>query len=829
MKHLTEEQQAIVNHNLGPALVIAVAGAGKTMAMVHRIERLVRDRVFPAHKMLATSFNKMAVADLQQSLDGWPHCRGVQVKTLHSLGYQIVQEARRRNYLPSTFSGDDDPDGLSRKIFALAVAEARKQQVPYKRELDSLDQEDFLTYIDQCKGNLRYADLAEARLPSAAWQIATQAEPPGNNRWYLDLYVIFEKIRAARGWITFDDMVMVGWELLVKYPDLLAHFRQMFDSIQVDEFQDVNLAQSEMIHLLAQVHLNLMVIGDEDQTIYEWRGASPNFILNFKKRYNATVYHITDNFRCKAPHLVLANQVIKKNKNRFPKALRLTQGFDGHTSVHPAKDEEAQGQYVADQIQAGLKQGIPAEDIAVLVRLFAQTPYIEQNLIEAKIPYRVVGKEPFYRRPEIVTLRNYVDLARLDQKMRSGGRLTPAEAEILRNAWGNIYNKPKRYISRETSESIAQSVSASGLALSQVLQLVGMAEENKGMGERIQKLGELLIWLGSVLQIQTAYATLSQLDARLSYSESLRQSGGIEETGAGKAAAVAAFIAYAEGKGDVIQLLAHLENLEVARANISALGNRGQVTITSIHGAKGLEWPVVFIPHCNQGTIPFEGSENLEEERRLLYVALTRARQSVYLSYIREKPVSSFLLEADYEKALKAIGALQQAFARLPADWDKSDTLHVVRLVNYFKMEHFVQHWWDVPAETKKVAAIKVLQFVADHARAGISDDKKIKPEAATVWRSLAPDFTPEKFQDVPSAKQPVNWPSVGSQERKVHENFRRGDRVEHEKYGIGTVKSIHPISGLGEFIEVDFQGGVTKYLPKNRPALKLLTTVKRM
>ncbi|MEM8602289.1 MAG: ATP-dependent helicase, partial [Cyanobacteria bacterium P01_H01_bin.121] len=321
--YLTSEQHAIVNHDHGAARVFAVAGAGKTTAMVHRIERLVRQQVFAPDRILAASFSRATTQDIATALSQWSHCRSVSTRTLHSLSYQIIRQAYQRGYLkPPTL--DLSPDQVDNYLYGQALKAARQNKVAYKGELDSIDQEDFLAYVSACKGQLDYADRASLAIPATAphHNIARQAEPPAEPElgWYLDLYKLLETIRSQHRLISFDDMLMTGWQLLVLQPDLLAGLQRQFECVLIDEFQDINRAQFAILDLLTRPHRNYMVIGDDDQTIYEWRGAETRFILTeFERRYQPQTYQMSDNFRCPAAQVGLANAVIRQNQNRFKK------------------------------------------------------------------------------------------------------------------------------------------------------------------------------------------------------------------------------------------------------------------------------------------------------------------------------------------------------------------------------------------------------------------------------------------------------------------------------------------------------------------------------
>ena len=482
---LTEEQRAIVAHDRGPALVFAVAGAGKTTAMTHRIERLVREGVFPARAILATSFSKASVRDIKDALARWPHCAGVQTQTLHGVGWGILKIAQRRGCLPG-LSLSQDEDNAEGQILGKTLSRAWREKVPFAGELDALDRPDFQTYVGVMKANLLYADLAKADLPPSARPFAGAATAPPGFEWYRDLYALYERVRLEERAITFDDMLLTGWEALHRWPDVLAEVRQRFQCVLVDEFQDVNRVQAEMLDLLTAPGRDYMAIGDDDQTIYEWRGADPGFILDFARRYGARKYFIGDNFRSHAAPLALANRVIARNVKREPKRLSLTRGFGGDLQVHGDDSPQAQGRHIAHSIRAALEEGHRPDQIAVLVRLYAQTPYLEHALVESGIAYRVIGSSPFYGRPEVLTLLDYLRLAEPVGALLAAPSPTGEEGKASptptwseergpsdwESRWNRLANKPARYLPRPLCDAIAQAVRR-GMTLPKALESGG--------------------------------------------------------------------------------------------------------------------------------------------------------------------------------------------------------------------------------------------------------------------------------------------------------------------------------------------------------------------
>ncbi|RIH89986.1 ATP-dependent DNA helicase PcrA [Calidithermus terrae] len=765
---LTDEQEAIVAHDHGPALVFAVAGAGKTTALVHRVERLVRQRVFDPRRILLTSFSRMAVADLKRALSAWPHCDAVRTSTLHALGLWIVRRAAKEGLVALK----DEPlgEGQERALLTKTLRRARELRVGYAEELEALDLEDFLSYVGACKGNLHYADLEAAALPPQAWKVAQQAQAPAGLEWYLDLYRLYEQVRQEEGALTYDDLLMGGWELLVRHEGLAQAMAKGFQAVLVDEFQDVNLAQSEILHALTPER-NYMVVGDDDQTIYEWRGASPRFILEFERRYGAKKYLIRDSFRCSAAQVALAGRLIAHNRQREPKRLSLTRGFEGQVLVHSPESVPDQARAVVGEVAEALRRGLRPGDVAVLVRLYAQTPYIEQALIEAQIPYRVVGSPPFYRRPEIETLLAYLELGRLEAEPDPGR---------LAQAWGLAYNRPTRYLSRTLAEAIRKRAAAQRVPLSQALRQAAPEAEGR-QRERLEELAGVLEWLGQA-QGQRAAGVLAALDARLEYSRYLRAHSGFPEVGEGRAASVKAFLDYARDKGSVRELREHLGHLSELQLEQDSADEA--VTLMTVFRAKGLEWPMVLVPDCTEGTFPYSGNPNTEEERRLFYVALTRSKGDTHLYAPRSSAPSRFLREAEAAETLQAVERLGAALSKPAGELSSLETLALARDLGALSLERYLYRWWPAPPEHARAVAQKVLRLFAAAEREGWLEALGLSPAGREVWEALGPleaPTGPHEFRDL--AEFLPRAAAVASPD-----NVRPGQKVRHAQFGLGTV-----------------------------------------
>lgn len=788
---LTAEQRAIVAHRYGPARVFAVAGAGKTTAMVHRIHQLILDNVFVPDRILASSFSRASVQDLRRALGQWPACRQVKTQTLHSLCYQVIRCACRRGYFQSS---PIEPNQVNTRLYHQAVGQLRERRPDLKETLEEVDSEDFLTYVSYCKGRLEYSDLSCLSLPESGphAKIARQADPPEEEGLaiYFELYRLFERIRRAQHWISFDDMLMTGWELLVRHQDLRREFQHRFDCIIVDEFQDVNRAQFAVLDLLSHGHRNYMVVGDDDQTIYEWRGAEVRFMLKEFDRYQPVDYTITDNFRCQASQVALANAVIRHNRHRRSKAMQLTQGFRGNTQIHRDAKDEQLAVRVVQETQKALQASVAATDIAILVRIYAQTPYIEQKLIAAEIPYWGPELVPFYRRRITLDFLAWARLADLDQILEQGS-LTPAQEAEWEEAWCRARQlSPVRYLHRAVKERLYRAVTGGDCTLRQ-----GLIELNG----QTRGLGTLAKWLKMTSQGVAAKVALLHLDQHLGYRDAWCRRRG-SKAGGRQLLEVDAIIDYAQGKGDLSAFLQHLDDLQ--RAEQYARDRQSCVCLTTIHQAKGLEWSVVMVPHCNQGLLPFgmPSSMALEEERRLMYVALTRAKRELHLFVLASQPESQFLAESQAQELLGGVRRISQLLSRSLKSWTAQDAIAFLQALENLNVQRYFQHWWQASPQLKGELAATLIAVYQIAAQRNLLQKFQLSRVDLAGWQSLAQSYSGEP-------------PSTDALEQQLQKTasllgqLQIGDAVCHRKYGRGTVQAIVPHGAkAGDLVTVDFE-----------------------
>ncbi|WP_189002841.1 ATP-dependent helicase [Deinococcus roseus] len=823
MHSLTDEQTLIVNHNHGAALVFAVAGAGKTTSLIHRIRRLVDDGIFRPRRILATSFSRESVKDILKKLESFPQCAEVRVSTLHSVGYGILRKAMEMKVIPELQLPETETDSFQLQIAREAVKEARTLQVAVPEHFEV---HDFLDFVGKCKANLQYADLEHARLPLEARTVATQAEAPAGVPYYLELYQLFEKLRSSRNVITFDDMIVLAWEHSLRHPKLLAHVEGMYDAILVDEFQDLNLAQSELLHLMVRKHHNVMALGDDDQTIYGWRGSSPFFIRNFQARYDAVKYFITKNFRSFASHLALANYVIEQNEDREKKTLNLTRGFEGNTAVVGVGSFADSARRIADEVEENVKKGLKLRDHAVLVRIYALTPFIETEFIERRIPYRILGSTPFYKRDEIRALLRYLRVALLEHALQKGERLSHKQKEELSVSFNTCVMVPRKFIPARYVSTLMQQVLEDGKGLmNRLLVHSGEAQHERFSKGLLQLHGVLGMLLDCIEGDVPAEQALAELMQDIHYQHHLETSTANPDLAEARFLGAQSLARYAQGKGTLAEFIAHIDHISFQEANDEQEKSRDRVLMTTPYRAKGLQWPVVFVPGANDGTMPMRGSfgdkMKMEEERRVFYVAITRAQQDLHVHYLEGATapgVSRFLTgyppgqlpppgHRTFAEVLQETEQVRQALTRTGA----LKPAEAFALLEHVKRNHFgrfiTDHAQDQPALGLN-HMLKLSQEVLGAAEAlrdfGFFASGHLEPWEYFGQEPSEVSFSAQVLQDFRETVQP--GPTLDRAKPTFSQHLpaaltpRVGHQVEHPKLGGGTIQEV---GGQGDRLEV--------------------------
>ena len=694
----TDTQQAIIAHDEGPAAVVAGAGTGKTTVLAHRVRRLVDEKGLSPDDILVSSFGRATVDDLQSALArlGVP---GVHTRTLHALGLMILRARREPPSSSPPENHDHSPAAQARILAQQALADVARDRGIEAADL-GYNASELTDRIATWKQNLTYLPDAFTSLPPSAQTLAQKCTPEADD--LIALFRRFEQLRHKRGWLTYADMVRSGWERLATDSSLRKTLQARYRFVLVDEYQDLSRAQVHMLDLLTASHRNYMVVGDEDQCIYGWRGADPSVLLNFRDRYDATEYRMTTSFRSPASALVLANAVIAQNDERRPTRLHCTRGLIGRTELCTPADTSAEATEIADRIDTLQANGIRLNNIAVLVRTYGQTPPLERAFLEHGLSYRLTGAAPFYERPPVRTLLQYLYWALLErQRRRTGWFSSEQRASRYADRFAQIVKQPTRYIPHRRIRRIAHQVQRnhtsaldclrshqSALPTHTAEKIDNFVSTAKGLIDRLDETPDALLeWL---------------MDA-LDYTSHLRETSASSRFADARIRAVEGLVQYARHHKTTHALLDEIRSLAAQQEARDSY--KPAIDLRSIHRAKGREWPVVLVPGCINGTLPLSSNgdtaPSTEDERRLLYVALTRARRHLLISSPADAQRSPFLTEASAETKIEAARTVRTGLTTEPDALSDQELVSLCQNIAALNLTSYIRSWWRPPDDQR--------------------------------------------------------------------------------------------------------------------------------
>ena len=615
--NLNEAQKHAVESTEGPVMILAGAGSGKTRTLISRIIYLLEVKKIPSYKILALTFSNKAAKEMQERIEAQANenFNSLQISTFHSFCARILRQ--KADFL-----------GLSRNftIYDTAESKAVIRDILMQYGINLKEQSPFevLSFINSIKDKGYYPGRKN------------RDDGVDTNNPFYPFYRDYEVILTNANALDFGGLLTGVLQLFEKFPQVLQYYQNRFEYVLIDEYQDTNRAQFELITMLCGKNKNICVVGDEDQSIYSWRGADINNILDFERYFpNAKIIKLEQNYRSSKNIIEAANCVIEKNSQRKGKKLWTSNQKGDVISVMECSQDSKESEYITRQISLLASKGIEYRDIAVFYRTNIQSRLIEDSLRRRNIPYRVVGGIKFYERKEIKDLLAYMRLVINDQDTLALGR---------------IINTPHRGIGTITLKKLETQANRQGVSLWNMLENWGKKAtlpEELNLSVKIKR--DLLKFITLILKAKKMekngavpsdiYRLLldesgykSILERHKDY-ESIAKLENLEEM----LSAVKQF----ENEAENPTLVGFLESISldnlVGTVKSREIKKGGEVSLMTIHGAKGLEFSHVFISGMEENVFPsyqsLESGHLIEEERRLFYVAMTRAMKKLYISF----------------------------------------------------------------------------------------------------------------------------------------------------------------------------------------------------
>lgn len=634
LQGLNNKQQEAVKSVAGPLLIMAGAGSGKTRVLTHRVAYIIEQNLANPWNILAITFTNKAAREMRERVDKLmgEGAEDIWVSTFHALCVRIL----RRNV---------ERIGYER---AFNIASTSEQRTLVKRLLAALNVDSkqytprtILGTISNAKNNMVTPE-----------EFASNAKGP-YEEVVAKVYRQYQEELHRNQAMDFDDLIMKTIELFKEFPDVLEYYQNKFHYIHVDEYQDTNEAQYELVTLLAARYRNICVVGDADQSIYGWRGANMENILNFEKDYpDATVVKLEQNYRSTKNILKAANAVIDNNINRKDKTLWTDNAAGDKVHYYRAGNENDEAYYVIKQVQKLRQdQDYDYSDFAVLYRTNAQSRVIEEALLKAGIPYKLVGAHKFYDRMEIQDVLAYLRLA-----------TNPDDSLSFRR----VVNVPKRGIGTTSVDKLADFATMNNITMLEAARQAGAANiRGKAQGQLLA-FADLIADLHDFQMEHNITELTDEILQRSGYKEmletekTLENQSRLENLEEFKSVTAEFEKNWMPTDEESNMFVDFLSDLALVSDQDDVEEDAPEVTLMTLHAAKGLEFPVVFLIGMEEGIFPLgratEDDGELEEERRLAYVGITRAEKELYLTNAQSRmlygrrqinPASRFITEID--------------------------------------------------------------------------------------------------------------------------------------------------------------------------------------
>ncbi len=593
LDYLNDRQKEAVLYGDGPLLILAGAGSGKTSVLTKRVAYLIKERNVSPSNIVAITFTNKAAKEMKERIIKEVGKEGydIQISTFHSFGLRIIKENYEKLGYEKNFTIIDSDDSLTvvKKIL-------KDMGIDYAR----FNPKFIKNQISSCKNEMvtpeKYQNLVNDELSDITYKV----------------YKRYQDTLLRNNSLDFDDLLIKPIELFNKYKEVLENYQELFKYVFIDEYQDTNEAQYILSKMISAKYKNICVVGDDAQSIYSWRGANFKNILNFEKDYkNAKVILLEQNYRSTKTILNAANSVIKNNINKKDKNLWTDNGTGEKIKYVRTNDEKDEASYVTREIRNLVNNGVSLDDIAVLYRTNAQSRTIEEGFLNSNIPYRIVGAFAFYSRKEIKDLLAYLKLI----------YNTKDDVSLMR-----IINYPKRKIGAKTIENLSMDAVLNGTSMFDVISS-GKELEFKKLILEMKEKSEVLSLTETIDMVLDLSGIKSELESEHTLEADIRLENLNEFKSITKTFEEESGIASLEDFLNEVSL--------VSDVNDQKNDDLPKVTLMTIHAVKGLEYKYVFVIGMEENIFPHvnscEEDGGIEEERRLCYVAITRAKEKLYL------------------------------------------------------------------------------------------------------------------------------------------------------------------------------------------------------
>lgn len=609
---MNDMQQQAVFHTEGPLLILAGAGSGKTTVLVNRIAYILKLGLCQPWQILAITFTNKAAGELKDRISAVVDygAQDIWASTFHSTCARILRRYGDRIGYTSHFTVYDTDDSRRLMKDILKKLQIDEKILPHRTVLAEISRaKDKM----QSPADLKNNDVYNSRLNMVA-----------------DAYEMYQERLKTSDAMDFDDLLCNTVKLFLECPDVLEMYQKQFKYIMVDEYQDTNKVQYQFVSLLAKKHNNICVVGDDDQSIYKFRGATIENILSFENEFKgAAVIRLEQNYRSTSTILDAANEVIKNNTERKGKTLWTQNGEGDKITVHTAASEREEALYIANAILDGVSNGRKYSDFAVLYRMNAQSNAVEHALARAGVPHRIIGGHRFYDREEIKDMTAYLQVIN-----------NPHDDVRLRR----IINKPKRAIGDTTVNKAMDIASALGESIYTVIK---HASDYPDLSRAATKLMNFTALIDGFIEAYNSgdYSLAELYELVLEHTDYRNYLKTEKEDSDSRIENIeelkSNIVNFEEDYGEEASLSNFLEEISLQTDIDNYDPDADCAVMMTLHSAKGLEFPVVFIPGMEEGIFPSMATivnpSELSEERRLAYVGITRAKEKLYIVKTRER------------------------------------------------------------------------------------------------------------------------------------------------------------------------------------------------